>query len=80
MECCSADGMNWVILPNSGKLIVGLVGDGQTLFASLLAKASPIIPLAASQVCPIFRPQKILRRNSREWSRQYCVTGRATFG
>ncbi len=30
----SADGINWALLPESGSFIMGLIGDGRTLYAS----------------------------------------------
>jgi hypothetical protein len=45
----SADGVSWAMLPSSGNFIMGLVGDGTTLYAS---NAFPYNPPGAEQYLP----------------------------
>jgi hypothetical protein len=47
----SADGVSWAILPNSGNLIGGLIGDGTTLYAS---KTFPYNPPGTDPYLPYF--------------------------
>ena len=45
----SANGVNWAMLPNSGNLIMGLIGDGTTLYTS---NAFPYNPPGADPYLP----------------------------
>lgn len=45
----SVDGVRWAMLPNSGNSIMGLIGDGTTLYAS---NAFPYNPPGAEQYLP----------------------------
>jgi hypothetical protein len=47
----SADGASWAMLPRTGSLIMGLVGDGKTLYAS---KAFPYYVPGADPHLPYF--------------------------
>ncbi|SFV33381.1 WD40/YVTN/BNR-like repeat-containing protein [Hyphomicrobium facile] len=47
----SADGANWTTLPNSGNLIMGLIGDGKTLYIS---RAYPSYSPGAAPYRPYF--------------------------
>jgi hypothetical protein len=47
----SADGLSWATIPKSGSLIMGLVGDGKTLFST---KAFPYGPPGADPYLPYY--------------------------
>lgn len=62
----SVDGFSWKMLPASGSLVMGLVGDGKTLFSS---KAFPYGPPGADPYLPYFSspeqpPRKFAPMNS----------------
>jgi hypothetical protein len=40
----STDGANWKLVPNSGGIVTGLVGDGTTIYASYWASLGPWAP------------------------------------
>jgi hypothetical protein len=62
----SIDGASWAMLPRSGNLIMGLVGDGKTLYSS---KAFPYGPPGADPYLPYYSspersPHKFTLMNS----------------
>jgi hypothetical protein len=59
----SADGVSWAMLPNSGNLIMGLIGDGTALYAS---EAFPSGPPGANPYRPYFLG---VERNSGNFTR-----------
>jgi hypothetical protein len=44
----SPDGVRWSLLPNTGALVTGLVGDGTTIYASTQGALTPWVPVGTN--------------------------------